>query len=237
MGHELAEHELRKTWFPRDERYRRTIHRGTIGSDEEILALYNWAERLYDSEYISRADQKKFHPVTLAAEALICRELLGLEEMDAFRALVVQGDGTVKDAARLAKQWAQAKREREKASSEPAGVVKDEMLKGEFTPYRPLAPPRWLRPAHWWNTQKSRWRYQRYQRWNERQLRKQIYVLYDGKLYTKTASGPFILALDYLNPPRFADAVEARAWLKANNQLGNVVERSVKPTPLWVPQR
>jgi hypothetical protein len=186
---------------------------------------------LYDSEYVSRADRKKFHPVTLAAEALICQELLGLEAMDAFRAIVPQSDGTMKDAARLVKQWAQAKREREKT----AGVVKDEMLKGEFTPYRPLAPPRWLRPAHWWNTQKSRWRYQRYHRWNERQLRKQIYVLYDGKLYIKSAAGPFIEAFNYLNPPRFADAVEARAWLKANNELGNVVESaeppSLAPTP------
>jgi hypothetical protein len=77
----------------------------------------------------------------------------------------------------------------------------------------------------WWNRQKSRWRNWRYQRWNERQLRKQIYVLYDGKLYIKSAAGPFIVAFDYLNPPRFADAVEARAWLKANNELGNVVER------------
>jgi hypothetical protein len=87
----------------------------------------------------------------------------------------------------------------------------------------------------WWNRQKSRWRNWRYQRWNERQLREQIYVLYDGKLYIKSAANPLIVAFHYQNPPRFADAVEARAWLEANNKLGNVVESaeppSLAPTP------
>ena len=45
MEHELAEHELRKTCFPQGERHRQTTYRGTIGSDEKILALYDWAER------------------------------------------------------------------------------------------------------------------------------------------------------------------------------------------------
>ena len=51
----------------------------------------------------STVKKKLRNPIGLAAEALICRELLGLEPMDASRAFV-QCDGTVKDLVRLVRE-------------------------------------------------------------------------------------------------------------------------------------
>jgi hypothetical protein len=56
-----------------------------LASDEEILAIYDWAVRL-------RADKsgsyKQLSPTTLAAEVIICQELLGLTNVHAVRALL-----------------------------------------------------------------------------------------------------------------------------------------------------
>jgi hypothetical protein len=110
LEHELAQHEYEKARFPYNESRRQTIYPGTIGSDEEILALYNWAKKLRDDPMMNSSVKKKLrNPIALAAEALICRELLGLEPADAVRAFY-HCDGTLEDMARLVGQWSSSVR-------------------------------------------------------------------------------------------------------------------------------
>jgi len=61
--------------------YRNAIYPTTIVSDERILELYRWAPQLRKSGRV------KLNPTQLAAEVIICEELLGLTRYDAIQAL------------------------------------------------------------------------------------------------------------------------------------------------------
>ena len=69
--------------------YRKTIYPTKIASTERILEVYYWARRLIKEDGRTIKDCRiKLHPTRLAAEAIICEELLGLSRYDAYRALL-----------------------------------------------------------------------------------------------------------------------------------------------------
>ena len=61
--------------------YRQTIYPNTIASDQRILELHRWAQQ-------AKKSGVKLDPTRLAAEAIICEELLGLSSFDAVKALL-----------------------------------------------------------------------------------------------------------------------------------------------------
>jgi hypothetical protein len=56
-----------------------------LASDEQILSIYGWAVRKL--EYL-KIPKKQLSPTMLAAEIIICEELLGLTYVHALRALL-----------------------------------------------------------------------------------------------------------------------------------------------------
>jgi hypothetical protein len=70
-----SHHELTTAQF------RKAIYPTTMVSDERILELYRWAQQLRKSGPV------KLNPTRLAAEVIICEELLGLTRYDAIQAL------------------------------------------------------------------------------------------------------------------------------------------------------
>ncbi len=56
-----------------------------LASDEQILSIYGWAIRIQEN---SKIPKKQISPTILAAEIIICEELLGLTYFHAVRALL-----------------------------------------------------------------------------------------------------------------------------------------------------
>jgi hypothetical protein len=52
-----------------------------VATDEEILALYRWAQEF------GKSARTELDPIAIAAEALICEKLLGLSRFDVIKAL------------------------------------------------------------------------------------------------------------------------------------------------------
>jgi len=70
--------------------YRKTIYpTKMIASTERILEFYYWARQLIKEDARTIKDYRiTLHPTRLAAEAIICEELLGLSRYDAYQALL-----------------------------------------------------------------------------------------------------------------------------------------------------
>jgi hypothetical protein len=77
-------HELSKAQYRKVMSKDATIE---LVDDPQILRIYSWAERLTNAKPPIEGI-KKFGPVRVTAEAIICQELLGLSHHDAIRALL-----------------------------------------------------------------------------------------------------------------------------------------------------
>jgi hypothetical protein len=78
--HNLTQHQYKQTLPP--------LFGGSatlpLTSDEKILTTYNWAVRIREES----GSLKKLSPTILAAEVIICEQLLGLTHVHAVRALL-----------------------------------------------------------------------------------------------------------------------------------------------------
>jgi len=75
LFHDLTQREYDKLQFSRD-----------FVSDERILTFYGWAQRVTKGE--TSKELRKLEPTSLAAEVIICEQLLGLSASDAVQALL-----------------------------------------------------------------------------------------------------------------------------------------------------
>jgi hypothetical protein len=84
IGLLIFHHELSKAQWRRVQGGQHAIKE--LAHDQLVLEFFRWAQEVRNDYHIQGV--KKIHPIRLAAEAIICQELLGLPHAVALRVLL-----------------------------------------------------------------------------------------------------------------------------------------------------